>query len=199
MASKVSENTIAGDMLLVEELTKHLNIPVPERKTWINGCKYGMVAVESMLERAISYVGKIEGSTINGQDFVDGTDAKKVIVTLNDKIGLTRCATIGNVGNKNGSLRVMVADPKIRKNYYFIIPKSECSGKLTVKIPFAKEGGPPDFLYQKNQELLKKYENGETVDYDSMDLSVKAWLKYRVFSFRELATSFEKELAENVD
>lgn len=190
MASKVSENTIVGDMQLVEELTKHLQIPVNERKTFINACKYGMIAVESMLERAISYVGKLKGSTVDGQDFIDGTDAKKVIVTVNDNITQARCATIGNVGNKNGALRIMVADPKDKKNYYFLVPKEECTGKLTIKIPFDKDGGPPDYILKKSQEILKTYERGETVDYSAIDFTIKAWLKYRVYSFRDLCENF---------
>jgi hypothetical protein len=191
MASKVSENTIAGDMLLVEELTKRLNIPVSERKTFISACKYGMIAVESMLERAISYVGRIQGSTIDGQDFVDGTDAKKVIVTINDKSTMARVATIGNVAKKNGALRVMVADPLVNENYYFLIPKKECTGKLTVKIFFDKKGGPPKSLLQKNQEIIKAYERGEQVDFNTMEFTTKAWLKYRVFSFDDLCAPVE--------
>lgn len=166
MASKVTDNVKAGDIQLVKELAKQLRYSKTRTRFCIDDCKHGVLAVESLLEKAISIKGKLERSIIDGQDFIDTSDAKKVIVTNNGGDYNTRVACIGGVAKKNGVLRVMVADPVSKQNYYFIIPQKECIGKKNLRITFSKFGGQPKTI--------------------TNSFSSRAWLLYQVNTFKEL-------------
>lgn len=169
MASKVTDNAVAGDMLIVEELSKHLKYTPDERKFLKRLVKKGAISVESLLEEAISKVGKIERSIQDGQDFKDKSDAKKATVTVNDTKTEARAATIGNVSGKKGKLRIMVAEPLTQKLYYFIVPNKEVKNKHSLKIGFTKTG-----------HLSKR--KSKTDD----SFNKRVWLKYNVNSFKEL-------------
>jgi hypothetical protein len=177
MASKVTDNVVAGDILIIEELAKHLKYSQEERKFMIRLAKKGVIAVESLLEEAISKVGKIERYIEDGEDFKDKSDAKKAIVGINDIKTGTRIATIGNVSGKKGKLRIMIAEPLTQKLYYFIVPNEEVKGKHNIKVPFSKTGGITDkMLLKMNQKNYVMSDN----------FSERIWLKYRVNSFKEL-------------
>jgi hypothetical protein len=168
MASKLTINSIAGDLLIVEELMKHLRYTPEERKLILKMTKKGMIAVETMLEEAISRIGKLPRSSHgHGEDFIDGTDAKKGVVSNNDTDTRTKAVTIGSIANKIGDLRVMVSDPLTQKLFYFRIPNRELKNKPNIKIFFGQNGDCP-----KKPKMNT--------------FSGKCWLKYQVNSFREL-------------
>lgn len=169
MASKVTDNVVSGDILIIKELAKHLKYTLAERRFMIRLAKKGAIAVESLLEEAISKVGKIERCNKNGQDFKDKSDAKKSTVTVKDAKTGFRAANICNVKDKNGALRVMVSDPITSELYYFIIPNHELKNKPSIKIMFGRENGMSDRA-------------------NVSSFSGRCWLNYQVKSFKELCS-----------
>jgi len=167
VASKITSNTVLGDKLLIPLLGKHLGFNEEKINMCVELAESGCIAVESLLELAISKVGNLQQSTIDGQDFIDGSDAKKCVVTTisleHDSIG----ATITNVRNKNGILRVVVSEPATNQVYYFKIPNEELKNRHNIKIRFNNFGGEPSRLHNET-------------------LSSKLWKLYRVKSFEEL-------------
>lgn len=141
MASIFTENCVAGDILIVKELTKHLEYSPSQTKFVIELAKSGQIAVETMLENAISKIGKLMRSSKKGEDFIDGSDAKKAITWQVDKnLYSWRRTEIGNLKNKRGILRCMVADSISQELYYFKFPHSAYKGKQKILIPFDRFG-----------------------------------------------------------
>ena len=175
MASKVTDNVVAGDSLIIKELSKHLKYSQEERKFMIRLAKKGAIAVETLLEEAISKIGKIERCIQDGQDFKDKSDAKKSTVGLNSAFHQSRAATIGNVSGKNGKLRIMIAEPLTGQLFYFVVPNKELKGKHNIKIPFHKNGGMPERIL--NLSVM----NNSKESFTDM-----VWLCYRVNSFKEM-------------
>jgi|FreactTroBogLake_1042271.scaffolds.fasta_scaffold26124_2 hypothetical protein len=186
MASTNTYNVIDGDIILIKELTKQLKYTPGKTKDLINYAKKGIVAVESLLEEAISVVGGLKRSIENYEDFSDGSDAKKCTVTYNDVITGSRSITIGNVSLKRGCLRVMAADPFTGQVFYFKIPNKEVIGKHNLKINFSNRGGIPDKI--KDKLLQSKGVNlwGEKIKVEANNFNERAWLIYRVNTFKEL-------------
>ena len=154
MASKLTENSIAGDVLLSDEL---LTKAYPNANTMRpiklieRMVKDGVIQVDALLERAISVHGKLKRESTTGRDFVDGSDAKKSTVgwckkTYRGKTKTTvstyRNARIANLKHKKGLLRVAVADKLTNKNYYFLIPYSAYKGHNEIDIRFTEKDGP---------------------------------------------------------
>lgn len=171
MASTNTQNVINGDLIFIEKLSKHHKFSGKERNLMFELTKNGIIAVETFLEETISLVGRIRRSNNTGEDFIDGSDAKKGIVTLNDAKTGSRASTIGNVKNKKGVLRICIADPLTRELYYFLIPNSEIGSKTHLKIFFDKDGGMP--------KKMTKISGADS-------FSSRAWLEYRVGTFEEL-------------
>lgn len=181
MAAKTTKNAIEGDLLIIKELAKQLNYSDEELNFTIKNAQHGIIAVESLLEYAISMVGNVQRCNKDGQDFVDGSDAKKATVTINDSATGDRAVRIENIANKNGILRVMVAEPMTGEIFYFKIPNHEIRGKKNIKIAFSKDGGIQSKVQKKF--LFKEIFDA---DFDLKSFNERAWLKYRVNSFEEL-------------
>ena len=177
MASKITDNTIAGDILIVKELCKQLRYSPEKTKFYIDAAKHGVIAVETLLEYAISKVGKLQRCIKNGQDFSDGSDAKKGIVGTHSHgekrrgQNNTRECSIANVENKNGKLRIMIADASVGELYYFSVPKKAFAGRKRISVIFNADGDAPEKFHNR--------QSGKT-------LSWKLWNEYRVNSFKEL-------------
>ena len=167
VASKITDNTVLGDKLLIPVLGKYLGFSEEKINMCIELAESGCIAVESLLELTISKVGNLQQSIIDGQDFIDGSDAKKCVVTTISLDDGSIGATITNVKNKNGILRVVVSEPTTNKIYYFKIPNEELKERHNIKIRFSNFGGMPRKLRQDT-------------------LSWKLWNKYRVDTFEEL-------------
>jgi hypothetical protein len=175
MASKVTENVVGGDILIIKHLCKQLRYSPEKTKFYIDAAKHGVIAVETFLEYAISKVGKLKRCNKDGQDFTDGSDAKKGIVhthshgksIMND----TRECVIGNVKNKNGKLRILIADVLVGELYYFKVPKKAFAGKKTLHFVFNVDGGAPVKFVNR--------QSGKTLNW-------KLWNEYRVNTFKEL-------------
>jgi len=80
MASKISNAIIKGDKLIIAELGKHLRYSKDDINTLIKASKKGIIAVETLVEEAISKVAKVKRSSKDGEDFVNGWDAKKELL-----------------------------------------------------------------------------------------------------------------------
>jgi hypothetical protein len=180
MASKISDNIVAGDLLLIKELAPYIGMK-KDLPVLLKLAKNGAIATETLLEMAISKVGKLERSAKDGQDFVDGSDAKKAIPYFADKAKKVRVAWIGKIF-KNGYLRIAVSDPLAKEVYYFKVPKSHLEHLKRKKrdcftITFSTNGGPPD-----NMNYGENRNNGWG------SLSYRMWNFYRVSSFKELCS-----------
>lgn len=159
-----TQRTIIGNKLIYSELAKALKIPVEIRKVNLKQIEHGIISIDNFVEYAISKLGKLERSDSTGQDFIDGSDAKKSVVS-----GETgRRATICNCKNKKGILRTIVADGKNNKIFYFKIPYKLYKGTNSFKILFSIEGGRP------------------TKGKSKLSISQKIWDECQVKSIKEL-------------
>lgn len=177
MASKNTKNAVEGDLLILTELMKHLRIPVVERQDFIKVVKWGGLAIETWLEQAISKVAKIKRSNTNGEDFVNGWEAKKCTVIYHThgegKQSVNREANIGNLHMKHGDVLIVAADPLSQELFYFKVPSVEIQGRKTITITFNTNGG----------ELTKFAARNGSVE---NSFSWRLWNLYRKKSFRDL-------------
>ena len=174
MASIFTENAVKGDILIIQELCKQLRYSKQKTKFFVDAANHGVIAVETFLEQAIAKVGGLTRTNKNGRDFTDGSDAKKATILIHDVSdgynNLKRSATIANLKNKRGILRIMIADPIYEKLYYFKVPRSLYMGKVTLTFTFSLQG----------ETKIQRYRDGkETTTW-------KLWNKYRVMTFKEL-------------
>jgi len=168
MASKISNAIIKGDKLIIAELGKHLRYSKDDINTLIKASKKGIIAVETLVEEAISKVAKVKRSSKDGEDFVNGWDAKKGTVNWHGagSNAPKRKCSIGTK-NKTGDLVCVIADPIANEIFYFKIPNSEYCNFSQIKITFSDSGGMASGLREGS-------------------FSWKMWNLYRKKSFREL-------------
>jgi hypothetical protein len=165
MATNLTENSIAGDLQMFDELFKHA-YPNYKRMRPENLLRKmvedGVIQTETLLEKAISVCGKLERDSTTGRDFTDGSDAKKCItrpcIEKRPMSGRRR-ATVQRISGKEGTLRIMVNETLTGKNYFFKIPKAAYAGMRRILFYFNEDGTPK---------------------YDSK------WFQYQVSSFKEL-------------
>ena len=91
MTSKYSQEQFIADEILLEKIYKFAGYEKEHLPVLKKAVKQGDIAMESMVENAISRVGKLERTNQTGMDFTDGSDAKKV--------------TVVNQGTKNKPIR----------------------------------------------------------------------------------------------
>jgi len=138
--------------MFINLLSPYMGWTRNQKQLMLEMVQHGVIAVETLLELAISKVGKIKRSTIDGQDFIDGSDAKKATVynQNGDKSAKEqRQAWIGNIV-KNGVLRIVIADPKKGEMFFFKVPqkvtKTLNNKRNMMNIPFSPDGGKPSRL-----------------------------------------------------
>lgn len=163
MASITTDNSIRGDRLIVRELCRQLRYKSKKTNEMLSLVNHGIIAVESLLEYAISRVGKLERSTRDGEDFVDGSDAKKCIINSENSRAKQRTVNVCNLQNKRGKLRIMVADTDSSEIYMFVVPYKEYRGNRAMKI-----------IISNNTR--------------SNSRNSRIWNQYRVYSFREFCS-----------
>ena len=162
MATHLTDNSIAGDSLIFEEIIKkaYKNVENTNPLTLLRKMvDDGVIQVDGLFEKAVSVVGKLERDSTEGRDFADGSDAKKAttywqIEEPSDSNNLKnpmvrRRADIKNLKNKQGVLRCIIAETHTGKIYYFRIPGKEYQGKKKISIDFDKNGMPNDGKYWK--------------------------------------------------
>ena len=180
MASKNTLNVASGDVLIINELSKYLKYTATERKFLVRLAKKGIVAVETLLEEAISKVSGIARSNKDGEDLVNGWDAKKGVVSDHhhgeNGPGMNRECTIGNIKNKNDHLIIMIADGKSNEVFFFKVPPHDFVGRTALTVTFNTSGG----------ELTKFRKINGAVE---NSFSWRMWNMHRVDSFSELCAS----------
>ena len=142
----------------------------------------GVMSVSGLLERVILDNSKLKRSHEPGEDFSDGSDAKYATARLKyhsqyhrkdgAQVKVMRCwATVGNLKNKKGRLRIFVnyynPEQDIYKPYMFSIPYSVWSKNL-------RSSGVITFAFS-------------AVDNNLAGKTAKRFAKYQVFSIKELA------------
>lgn len=150
MASAYSKDSFKSDEIILLNLYKYAGYTDNDLPTLKKGVSQGDIAIESLVENAISKTGKLKRVKINGMDFEDGSDAKKTSVM--NQYGETRFERGAAVSTKNkqGTLRIVVSEPLTNEVYFFKIPpefyvnvnKARAS---SIRIKFSNEGGPPKF------------------------------------------------------
>lgn len=174
MASKYSTDQFSADEILLEKIYKFAGYKKEHLPGLKKAVKQGDLAMESMVENAISRVGKLKRTNEHGMDFTDGSDAKKVTVVNQGTIKDPNRGAGFSTKNKKGTLRVVVVDPMINEVFYFKIPPSFYIGvkqkrrETALRIRFSKNGGKP----------TKFTENGT---------SKEIW-SFQVKSFKQLST-----------
>lgn len=151
MASKYSKEQFIADKILLEKIYKFAGYKKEHLPALTKAVKQGDLAMESMVENAISRIGKLERTNQTGMDFTDGSDAKKVTVVNQGTIKSPLRGAGFSSKNKKGILRVVVVDPLVEEVFYFKIPPAFYLGQeqkrreIGLRILFSKEGGKPNF------------------------------------------------------
>lgn len=106
----------------------------------------GDVAIESLLETAISVSNGIKKESAVGYDFLnkDGTpggDAKKATAFRNPRRP-RREAVVTDFQNKKDDLYICVYEPELDKFYFFCVPPYRYRGCRTLSIYFDLDGTP---------------------------------------------------------
>lgn len=172
MASKYSKEQFQADEILLNKIYRFAGYKSEHLPGLKKAVRQGDIAMESMVENAISRVGKLERINKTGMDFIDGSDAKKVTVVNQGTIAKPNRGAGFSVVNKKGLLRVVVTDPLVSEVFYFRIPPEFYVGakqkrrEIAIRILFDKDGGQP-----------KKIKKNGTSD--------QIW-SYRVKSFKQL-------------
>jgi hypothetical protein len=150
MASKYNTEQFKADAILLNKIYRFAGYCKKDLPTLLKAVKHGDLAMESVVENAISKIGKLKRVDIVGMDFDDGSDAKKVTVCNQ---GTTKAPCRGaqfSTKNKKGILRVVVVDPITEEVFYFKIPPNFYIGstqkrrEVALRINFSNTGGPPN-------------------------------------------------------
>lgn len=157
MATTLGENSVAGDQIIFEDIISHAYANFKNMDPLVLLRKMvsdGVIQMDALVEKAISVKGKLKRESVEGRDFVDGSDAKKALTQPQiDKRSRRRVATIRNIQGKHGVLRIIVGETLTGKTYYFKVPKKAYRGLPQIKIYFNEDGSPKDgkwFQYQCN-------------------------------------------------
>jgi hypothetical protein len=154
MASKYSKEMFRADAILLEHIYSFAGYNKTDLPVLRKAVKRGDLAMESLVENAVSRVGKLKRVDVIGMDHEDGSDTKKVtVVNQGTKLKPYRGAGF-STKNKKGILRVVVVDPLIEEIFYFKIPPAFYVGvkqkrrEVALRIRFHKDGGRP---FKKNE------------------------------------------------
>ena len=158
MATTLSENSIAGDQLIFEDIMGHAYANFKNMDPMVllrKMVSHGVIQVDALFEQAISVKGRLPRESTEGRDFVDGSDAKKALTRPMLEEGKTprRVAQITNIEGKHGALRIIVGETLTGKTYYFKVPKSAYKSLCSIRIYFNEDGTPKDgkwFQYRVN-------------------------------------------------
>lgn len=152
MASKYSEEQFKADELLLEKIYRFAGYSKTHLPGLLRAVRQGDLALESVVENAISRVGGLERTNAKGMDFTDGSDAKKVTVVNQATRNRPQRGAGFSTKNKRGVLRVVVVDPLANEVFYFRIPPEFYVGapqkrrEQGLRITFSNTGGKPEKL-----------------------------------------------------
>lgn len=142
MSSYLTKNSIAGDLLVFDELfdVAYPNATSSQRAFCRAMIMDGTISTDALTELAISKEAKIDRNPVTGMDFKDGSDAKKVTLTITKK---AVNANVRSIKTKTGVLRCVVANTVKNRVDFFKIPHSVYSEyKSIFAITYTPEGEP---------------------------------------------------------
>jgi len=156
MAAILTEHSVKGDSIIFEDIIEHAYSNVRNMDPMVLLRKmiaHGVIQVDALFEQAISIKGNLTRESVEGRDFVDGSDAKKTMTQWLIEAGkqTRRVARVTNIEGKHGVLRIIVAETITGKTYYFKVPKKAYEGLRRISIYFNEDGTPKDgkwFQYQ---------------------------------------------------
>lgn len=142
---------------------------------------YGDLQIETILENALAITSNTYKRIASvGQDFCDGSDAKKVVSQFRNNNIVQRTWTnsfkISGLQNKTGLIRALCFSKYANKFYGFVIPYFEYAGRQMIEVP------------------LDRFSNGPGTP---LGIPTGKWTKYLVRSFNELATKTEDDFVNN--
>lgn len=149
MATTLSKNSIAGDLLIYEELfhRAYPKFKSMDPDTLLRRMiKDGVVQMDALVEKAHSVVGKIKRVSTKGQDHADGSDSKKCITRLQSEKGKAhrRVGKITNLTHKRGVLRGVIAETASKTVHYYRIPAGEYDNLSSICVYFNVDGSIKD-------------------------------------------------------
>ena len=156
MAAILTEHSVQGDLLIFEDLINHAyhNVKKMDPMTLLREMvSHGVIQIDALFEQAISTIGSLPRESVQGRDFVDGSDAKKALTQWLIEPGHStrRVARIGKIAGKHGPLRIIVGETLTGKTYYFKVPRKIYQGLRVICIYFNADGTPKNgkwFRYQ---------------------------------------------------
>lgn len=143
------------DELIFKAFPEYINLSFEEIHRTV-----GNVTAGFLLEKAIARTGNLTRYNSKGMDFTDGSDAKSSSVRTCAN-GRIYSAPITGLKNKQGLLRAMVYERKMKKFYYFLIPYSAyeyISDKSNIEIYFNHNGMPRRNTVTRTCENIWAYE-----------------------------------------
>lgn len=152
MASFLSENVFENDLALLEKIYTYAGYASEHLPVLKMAVAQGDMALESILENAISRVSAMDRVHRYGQDFIDRSDAKKLSSNNNGIIAIP-------VKNKIGMIRAACIHSKTKEVFFFRIPRkfyyADTIGKDSPKIRFKlKRDKSPIWAYETDFEGL---------------------------------------------
>ena len=155
MASHYSEDQYLADEILLKKIYLYAGYLEEHLPSLIVAVRQGDLAMESMVENAISKVGKLRRVNMIGMDFEDGSDAKKTTVVNQGTVKKPSRGAGFSTKNKKGVLRVVAIDSMVNEVFYFKIPPSfylntiQKRREIALRIYFDKNGGKPNMSPNK--------------------------------------------------
>ena len=148
-----TDNAIQYDVKVVKHLLHYLDYSKEKQKVLLELVEEGIVQRDRIVELAMAKVGGYDITSIDGQDFSDGSDAKSTTSTArnNDKKrgSWTNSFEVRKVATKVGALRVIGYNKILDKFHYFYIPHhayKHLKSNLTITIEsYTVHAGEPVF------------------------------------------------------
>lgn len=133
-----TDNAIAYDIKIVEHLLEYLDFSEEQAEHLLQFVKMGIIQRDRIVEEAIAKCAGYEITSIVGQDFCDGSDAKSVtgVYRNNNKAkgAWMHSFRIPSIQAKTGILRVIAYNRLLDEFYYFAIPNDMYNNLSVVEI-----------------------------------------------------------------
>lgn len=168
-----TDNAIQYDVKVVDHLMSYLGLTKTDEKSLRKFVQLGLVQRDRAVEMAMAAVGGYTITSIDGQDFCDGSDAKSVTSNArnNDiKRGAWKNSfNVPGTDTKTGPLRV-IAYNKIKDCFhYFYIPYEAHCGVKRLEIiieQYTSHGVAPEFTGEPQRH--RKWWNYECDSFEQM-------------------------------
>ena len=134
----------------------------------------GLIQRDRLVELAIAATGGHEVTSVAGQDFSDGSDAKTVVSNArNNNVAKgvwTNSFAIRKVNTKKGALRIVAYNRVLDKFHYFVVPRSAYSHlKANLEITIETYSGQTQApVFTGTPRSQTKWWNFEVASFDEL-------------------------------